>query len=94
MNAIVDRLAFVKAQIAELSLEEERLKKELIDLGETYVEGTFHAAAISWVPGRVKTDWKTVAQKYSPSRQLIAAHTSAGEDYVQVKLSARKFATA
>jgi hypothetical protein len=86
----VDRLAALKAQIAELTLEEKALKETLTASGLETVDGTAHRVAISNCAGRVVTDWETVAAKFNPSRQLIAAHTSTGAPYTVVRVSARK----
>lgn len=90
LSATVDRLAVLKAEIARLKTEEDALKDVLIDAGLEVIEGTQHRAAISHCAGREMVDWKTIAAKFSPSRQLIAAHTSTGEPYCTVRLSARK----
>ena len=86
----VDRLAALKAQIAELTLEEKALKETLTASGLEVVDGTAHRVAISHCAGRVSTDWESVAAKFNPSRQLIAAHTSTGAPYTVVRVSARK----
>ena len=90
LSATVDALAQVKAEIARLKVREDELKDVLIEAGLTVIEGTQHRAAISHCAGRELIDWKTIAGKFNPSRQLIAAHTSTGEPYAVVKLSARK----
>jgi hypothetical protein len=90
LSATVDRLATLKAEIARLKVEEDALKDVLIEAGLEVIEGTQHRAAISHCAGRELIDWKTIAAKFNPSRQLIAAHTSQGEPYATVRLSARK----
>ena len=90
LQATVDQLAFIKAQIADLKAEEESLKKILIASGLSSIDGDLHSATISECSGREVTDWKAVALKFSPSRQLVKAHTSQGEDYFQVRVFARK----
>ena len=35
------------------------------------------------------TDWKTVAEKFSPSVQLVTAHTKHGDEFYSVRVSAR-----
>jgi hypothetical protein len=90
LSATVDRLATLKAEIARLKAEEDALKDALIDAGLEVIEGTAHRAAISHCAGRELIDWKAIAAKFSPSRQLITAHTSQGEPYFTVRLSARK----
>ena len=90
MAFVVDRLAMVKAQIAELEKLEKEYKQILIDSGESAVVGTDHRASISYCDGREKTDWQTIAMRFNPSRQLITAHTSKGESFHVVRVSARK----
>lgn len=90
LAAAVDRLALIKAQVAELTAEEKALKESLIASGLAAIEGTAHRAAVSQCAGRVIVDWETIAAKFNPSRQLIAAHTSTGAPYSVVRVSARK----
>lgn len=89
LSAIVDRIAQLKAQISDLTQEETALKAALIDAGLEAIDGTLHRAAISWTVKKI-TDWRTIAEKLEPSRQLIAAHTSTGEPFATVRLFARK----
>lgn len=90
LQQTVDRLAFVKAQIAELKAEEAALKGALVDSGESVVDGDLYRAAISECPGKPTTDWRAVAEYLKPSRQLITAHTTAGNPFFVVRVSARK----
>jgi tRNA(Phe) wybutosine-synthesizing methylase Tyw3 len=90
LAAAVDRLALIKAQMAQLSAEEKALKESLSASGLDAIDGTAHRAAISQCSGRVSIDWETIAAKFTPSRQLIAAHTSIGAPYTVVRVSARK----
>lgn len=90
LAAAVDRLATVKALIADLKTEEDQLKDVLIDSGLDAVEGTQHRVSLSYCAGRELIDWKAIAAKLAPSRQLIAAHTSTGEPFYTVRVSARK----
>jgi hypothetical protein len=92
LSAIVDRIAQLKAQISDLTMEEAALKAALIESGLEAVNGSEHRAAISWT-FRKTTDWRSIAEKFDPSRQLIAAHTTAGEPYPSVRLFARKQGT-
>lgn len=92
--ATVDRLAFIKAQIAELQTEETALKQTLIKaagrLGKDALLGTTHRATIAHTEGRITTDWRAVAERLNPSRQLITAHTTQGEPVTSVRLYAHK----
>jgi hypothetical protein len=87
---IVDRLAEIKAQLAELSKTEEELKHTLIESGFDAIDGALLRATISHVDGRVTVDWATIAAKFNPSPQLVNAHTKQGAPYVVVRLAARK----
>ena len=90
LSAAVDRLAVIKAQIAALAAEEKKLKTVLADSGLDVIEGTLHRAAVSHCAGRDSIDWAAIAARFNPSRQLIKAHTSTGEPFTVVRLSARK----
>tara|TARA_R110000868_G_scaffold342706_1_gene603611 strand:+ start:798 stop:1097 length:300 start_codon:yes stop_codon:yes gene_type:complete len=90
LAAAVDRLATIKAQIADLKAEEDQVKAQLIEAGQAAIEGTQHRAAVSYCPGKDTTDWHAVADHFTPSRQLITAHTSTGGAFYTVRVSARK----
>jgi hypothetical protein len=90
LSALVDRLAAIKAQLADLSAEEKTLKAELIAADLPAIEGTAHRVAVSFCPGRETIDWQAVAAKFNPSRQLITAHTAQGAPFHTVRVSARK----
>lgn len=90
ISYVVDRLAIIKAQIAELKEEEASLKQSLIDSGLTHVEGALHRATVAYRDGADRIDWQAVAGHFQPSRQLITAHTNHGNPYYTVSLHARK----
>ena len=90
LGGIVDKLAIVKQQIADLKNEELELREILIDSGLAAVDGTISRASISESEGKLFVDWKTIAMKFNPSRQLIKANTSVGEAYYTVRVTARK----
>lgn len=90
LGAMVDRLAAIKAQTAELSSAEKSIKNLLTESGLPAVEGTAHRAAISHCSGRETVDWAAIAAKFEPSRQLIKAHTATGAPFVVVRVSARR----
>ena len=87
---IVDQLLSVKASIAELEAREREIKNCLIAAGESTIDGILARASVSYCEGREKTDWQTIAMRFSPSRQLIVAHTSTGAPFHTVRVSARK----
>jgi hypothetical protein len=90
LGGVADRLGQIKAQLADLKKEEGKLKQELIDSGLAAIEGSFYQVAISDSEGKTLVDWRKIAEKFSPSRQLIKANTSKGEAYFTVRVSARK----
>lgn len=90
LSALVDRLAAIKSQLADLTAEEKTLKTELIAAGLPVIEGSAHRVAVSLCAGRESIDWATIAAKFNPSRQLIAAHTVIGAPYHVIRVSARK----
>lgn len=90
LGRVVDRMAQVKAQIADLKKEEAALRQELINSGESVVDGLFYRAAISQPDGKVSVNWESIAMHFKPSRQLIQAHSSKGESFAVVRISARK----
>lgn len=55
LAAAVDRLALIKARMAELSAEEKDLKESLIAAGLPAIDGTAHRVAVSQCAGRVRT---------------------------------------
>jgi len=90
LSTVVDRLAIIKATMADLKAEESALKQTLIDSGCNYVEGALHRASVSYRDGSDRVDWQSVADHFHPSRQLITAHTNRGAAYYTVSLHARK----
>ena len=85
---VVDQLGEVKAKIAHLKTVEDQLKKQLVESGEVEADGSVFRATVSFT-NREQIDWKAVAEKLEPSRQLITAHTSFTAS-TTVRVSARK----
>ena len=86
----VDQLGKLKAEIAALQDEEKQLKALLAASGYQALDGQTFRASISWSDGRVGIDWRAIAEHFNPSRQLVTAHTSQGEPFPVIKVSARK----
>ena len=86
---VVDTLAQIRADIADLKSREDIYKAALIAAGHAAVDGTAHRAAVIQEQ-RTSTDWQAIATKLNASRQLITAHTSTGEPFYKIRLSARK----
>lgn len=75
MFDLVDTLGQLKAQIADLKKQESMIKTALIDGGQFEYEGALFRATVSDSVRKV-VDWKTVALRLNPSRQLLAANTT------------------
>ena len=88
--AKVDRLGVLHAALAEMKREAETLRAELEDAGLDNIEGQLYKVNFAQVAGRTLTDWKTIAERLNPSRQLIAAHTTTGAPSTRLTIKARQ----
>ena len=88
LGAKVDRLGQLAADAAAIKLEADRLRTELEDAGLSEIHGTSYRANFAACKGKTLTDWKTIAAKLKPSRQLIAAHTSTGTESTRMTIKA------
>lgn len=86
---IVDELAQVRAQIADLQEVEKNHRAALIAANMPAIDGTLHRVSISQTT-RTVTDWQTIAQRFEPSPQLIRAHTTTSAPSFVVRFTARK----
>ena len=87
---IVDTLANIRAQLADLKSREKTYKAALIAAEVRAADGTLHRATVSETY-RTAIDWQTIARKLEPSPQLIRAHTTtATEPTYTVRVTARK----
>lgn len=85
---LVDALGNTRAELAELKDQESDIKSRLIALGVDVAEGDYYRANVV-TSNRTTIDWKTIAAKLEPSRQLVRAHTTEKE-VVSVRCTARK----
>lgn len=74
-EAFADRLGEIQAMIADLKAEEAGLKAILLASGEDVVEGDLFRVSMSRDIETTRVDWKAVAAKFEPSRQLVTAHS-------------------
>lgn len=81
---VVDKIGALDAQIAALKVERDALAESLKNAGAGTYEGVVFDAVVSDVERSV-VDWKAIAKKLEPSRQLVAAHTSVSS-YVRLQL--------
>lgn len=95
MNAIeakIDKLGYLKAQIADLQKQAKELNNEVVqELDQrglsSYDGALFQAAVVK--QERKTVNWQKIALKFNPSVQLIAGNTKV-TPVVSLKLSARK----
>lgn len=86
----VDRLGQLAAEAEAISLEAARLRTELEAAGLATIAGAMYRATFAQVKGSARIDWKTIAAKFKPSRQLIAAHTTTGKESTRMNITAHK----
>ena len=86
---MVDMLGRINAEMAEMGAQAKMLKAELqarIEAGDAAEGADFRASHA--LQNRSTVDWKAVAAKLNPSRQLVSAHTKTAEVHV-IKVSGR-----
>ena len=74
-GAVADELGKLRAEIDALKNSAEFLEDLLKQKGVTEAEGTFFRVRISYDVQTKRVNWKDVAAKLNPSRQLVQAHT-------------------
>jgi hypothetical protein len=90
LAAKVDELGALRAVIADLTKHADTIRTELEDAGLATIDGQHYSASFAQVKGASRIDWQTIAQKFKPSRQLIAAHTTTGKPSTRLNVTARK----
>jgi len=85
---VVDSLGAVRAEIKHLQDQARFLEDILKNSGESVVDGQRYHAAISHTLRSI-VDWKGIAARLNPSRQLVTAHTKQSES-VAVRVTAHK----
>lgn len=88
----VDQLGYLKAQISDLEKQAKALAGEveaaLLRGGDDSCDGQLFRAVLIRSE-RETVDWKAVAERLEPSRQLVRAYTKVTES-CYVKINARK----
>ena len=78
LHDLTDELGFIRAQMADLKDREKDIRESFIKAGVKAMEGeTFRTVVVESL--RTMIDWKLVAAKLKPSRQLVRAHTTEKE---------------
>lgn len=85
---LADELGSIRAQQADLKDREREIRTTLIASGiEVFEDDIFRALVVESL--RTTIDWKSVAAKLKPSRQLVTSHTSEKE-VISIRVSARR----
>lgn len=90
LAAKVDELGALRSAIADLTTKADHIRAEIEEAGLTNIDGQHYSATLTSVKGSTRIDWQTIAAKFKPSRQLIAAHTTTGKAATRLNLTARK----
>jgi hypothetical protein len=88
LAAKVDRLGAINAAMAAMKKEADTLRAELEDAGLADIHGQLYRVNFAQCAGRTLTDWQSIAAKFKPSRQLIAAHTTTGAPSTRMTVKA------
>lgn len=76
LSLMVDELGFLQSQADTLKIQIDTLKTAIKGHGAGKHMGSRFQSLVSPVAGSAKIDWQAVAEHFSPSRQLITAHTT------------------
>jgi hypothetical protein len=87
LAVMVDQLGALDAQIKALTKQADTLKANIKAQGPDRYLGVSYSALVFESEGRTVTDWKAIAEKFNPSRQLVTAHTVTGEPVRSIKLA-------
>ena len=84
---MVDELGSLNSQITVLTKRADTLKADIKAQGPERYNGQLYSALVYESEGRTTTDWRAIAEKFNPSRQLITAHTVTGEVSKSIKVT-------
>ena len=85
--AYIDEAGALDSEIKRLTKQLDAIKAQIKAHGAGDFGGfVFNAKVIEASPV-VRTDWETIAKRFNPSHQLIAAHTSTNAPVVSVRFS-------
>lgn len=92
LEGLADELGEIRAQLADLKNREAEIRDIFINAKvDTLEDEIFRAKVVHSM--RTSIDWKAVAAKLEPSRQLVTAHTTEKE-VVSIRVNARRGARA
>lgn len=85
--ALIDEAGSIDYEIKRLTKQLDAIKATLKTNGSGKQTGFLWTANIVDVQNADFIDWETIAKRFDPSRQLIAAHTKAGASFQRVNFS-------
>jgi hypothetical protein len=87
LAAFIDEAGALDAEIKQLTKQLDALKAHIKANGAGDFGGfSFNAKVIEAAPVD-RTDWKTIAERFNPSYQLIAAHTVTAAPVVSIRFA-------
>ena len=90
IQSIIDEIGDIDREIGRLKAQRDDMAAIVKLTGEGRYIGQHFEGLVYSSKGRTTTDWKTIAQHFSPSRQLLAAHTTTGEPSLSLKVELLK----
>ncbi len=84
---LADQLFLAKAAAAEANARVKELEAQIKLSGEPVIEGEMARVTVSHFLTK-RIDWKTIAERLKPTRQLLAAHTK-NADTVRVSCKSK-----
>lgn len=88
LPSLADELGRIRADLKSLKDRESAIKNQILALGVDRLDGALFGATVV-EQFREQTDWKAIAAKFSPSRQLVTAYTKTAR-VVSVKTTGLK----
>lgn len=85
----VDQLGAIRAELARLKAEADKIRAELEEAGLPTIEGTLYRASFATVTPAPVTDWQAIAKRFKPSAQLIRAYTKQPDSHGRMTLTAK-----
>lgn len=85
--AYIDEAGAIDSEIKRLTKQLDAIKAQIKTNGAGDFGGfVFNAKVIEAAPVD-RTDWKTIAERFNPSYQLIAAHTTTSASVISIRFS-------
>lgn len=85
--SLVDQLGQLDKQIKALTKQSEAIKAQIKAQGIGEHLGQEYRALVIQSEPATRTDWQAIAERFNPSRQLIAAHSTVGSPIVSIRIT-------